>query len=336
VTYIGEMAIHSTSVRSLPVHVDVRANVRVDSDPDDTGSSAESTVDVDAVYGGPTSDAGFQESNEAHAQQSWSASPEMYFVPTTTPTNRDVPSGSVVHSSPHSDEDFDPGYPGDDHQPAQSPPAGGSVESSLLKQLPTTNVPSPTKPRTTKTMSWVAAAATPTNREVSFGSVFLSSPLSTELVEVPEIPRSEQAQQGHSRRRTQATKQTVPKKQRRRKKKRDRAKRPFQMTAVITPKAQHPHGRVGLICVSTLEPQLVDEMPTHSALVHRLPDNVNVPANSRIDSDPDGMGSSAESTLDVDDATYDGPTDAGFQAINEAHAQPALSTSPEPCFLLAL
>lgn len=85
------------------------------------------------------------------------------------------------------------------------------------------------------------------------------------------------------------------------------------------------------MCVSTVEPQLdsevVDGMAIRSTSVQR-PANVDGLGYHMIDSDPDQMGSSAKASVDVDDVTCVGPTDAGFQAINEAPAQPLSSASP--------
>jgi hypothetical protein len=68
-------------------------------------------------------------------------------------------------------------------------------------------------------------------------------------------------------------------------------------------------------------------MAIRSTSVQR-PANVDGLGYHMIDSDPDQMGSSAKASVDVDDVTCVGPTDAGFQAINEAPAQPLSSASP--------
>jgi hypothetical protein len=214
---------------------------------------------------------------------------------TATPTNRDVPFGSVFLSSPLSDDgtgivdallvdsepssmDFEPGCPGDDYQPAQSPAAVGpaALKSSLLNELPTFNVLTPTQPHAATVVSWA-----------------------TDLEQILEITPREQTPQVYSRRRTQAAKQTTPKKKRKKRKKKE--KQPLQMTAAIQAKAEHAHGCACLICASTpgpqRDPEVVDEMAITSPLVQLL--------------------------------------SAVFQEIDEAHAQTSSAASPEMCFLLS-
>jgi hypothetical protein len=316
VTYIGEMAIYSASVRSPQANAGVLATVVLMSDPDDLSSAAEPSVNVDdAADDGPT-DAVVRGTNKAHAQPLSPASPKVCFLSTATPTNRDVPSGSVVHSSPHSDDDSDPGYAGDDHQPAQSPAAGGAatLESSLRTELPPFTVPSPTTSRAPTAESWVA-----------------------DVVPVIEIRPSEQTPQVDSRHRAEAATRAILKTYRTKKeKKREKEKRRRKTSAVVNPNARHPCGGAGLIRVTTpgpvLDSKVGGRMSIHSRSAQRR--IVGVVATSRSDSDPDEMGSPAESSDDVDDAVDDGPTDAVFQPIDEAHVQPVLSASPETCFLL--
>jgi hypothetical protein len=132
VTYIGEMAIHSTLVQTLQVNADVHANTMIDTDPDEMGRlPSRQSVSAMQQTGGPT-DAVDHDTDKAHAQTSSLDIPKLCFRSTATPANRDVHSGSVVHSSPHSHEDFDSRCPtsSNDHQSTQSPAEVGPVMAS--------------------------------------------------------------------------------------------------------------------------------------------------------------------------------------------------------------
>jgi hypothetical protein len=155
VTYIGELAIHSASVQSLLTNADVLGNAMIDSDPDETGSAAEPSVDFDeGTDGGPT-DAVVQDTDAtAHAQPSFLAMPRLCVLSTAAPTTAMfLPAASSTRHHTPTRGDVDPGDFGNDHQPAQSPVAVGpaSLKSPLLKALPALNVHSPTQPPKTMT-----------------------------------------------------------------------------------------------------------------------------------------------------------------------------------------
>jgi hypothetical protein len=214
--------------------------------------------------------------------------------------------------------DFDPRCLGDDHQSTQPPVAVGpaALKPSLLRKLPTCEAPSTTQPRTPEAV-----------RRTAVG------------VQALGIAPDEETDRICSRRRTQAAKQTTPNPQRRRKKKRDKGKRPLQMPAVVKPKARHPYGGGGLIGASTPGPQLDSDVGDRMAILPRSVQRrtVDVLPNHMIDSAPGAMSSPpAESSFDVDDALDNEPTDAVFQNIDEAPAQPLPSASPEMCFLLSV
>jgi hypothetical protein len=245
------MAIHSSSVQSFEANADVLANAMINSDFDEMGSAATPSVHVDDASDGGSTDAVVQDTDAtAHAQTSFLAMPKLCFLSTATPPDRDGPPGSIVHSSPQSDDDFDTGDYDDDHQRVQSPAAVDSAEStsSSLRQLPTSNAPSPMKPRAPTAVRWVA-----------------------EIVPVLEISPSEQTQQVFSRRRTQAAQQTKPHEQRAKEKTREKAKRPRKMSAVIKPNARHPYG----IHFRSLQRRNADGVANH--MIDSEPDEMGSP-----------------------------------------------------------
>jgi hypothetical protein len=75
VTYIGEMAIHSTLVQSHQVNADVLANTMIDTDPDEMGRlPSRQSMSAMQLTGGPT-DAVVHDTDEPHAQTSSLAIP---------------------------------------------------------------------------------------------------------------------------------------------------------------------------------------------------------------------------------------------------------------------
>eukprot|EP00037_Helgoeca_nana_P024368 m.258626 g.258626 ORF g.258626 m.258626 type:complete len:106 (-) comp26624_c0_seq10:281-598(-) len=102
------MAICSTLVQSLQVNTDVLANTMIDTDPVEMGRlPRRPSVSAMQLPGGPT-DAVVHDTDEAHThkRRRWLSSRCASSDSTATPTNLDVHPGTVVHTSPHSDEDF--------------------------------------------------------------------------------------------------------------------------------------------------------------------------------------------------------------------------------------